>query len=169
MVQNPSKSTSPLPAATYVPCDHTTASVTFFLQAFQRKNWTNRLPVMFMCDGSLVLLRSISVTFCRTSFENLLHKYFILIIGQHPSTFDMPILRRCLSHIMKHAKGPCTKTVCNSMSIVASQSICFYHYLYNFFHVFMYFPAFQNTTGLQCMYPAYWHVARLWKTWMKLS
>ncbi len=35
VVRNPSKGASPLPVATYVTCDHTTASVTYFLQAFQ--------------------------------------------------------------------------------------------------------------------------------------
>lgn len=62
VVRNPSKGAPPLPVATYVMCDHITASVTYFLQAFQTdlvRAFVNRAykrPVMFMCDGSLVLL-----------------------------------------------------------------------------------------------------------------
>ena len=116
VVRNPSKGASPLPVATYPTCDHTTASVTYFLQAFQtdlRKLYGKRAvqrPVMIICDGSLVLLQSISFTFCRLSLEDLLQKYFEVITGQHQAErFDLPILHRCLSHIMKNAKDLCKK------------------------------------------------------------
>ncbi len=116
VVRNPSKGASPLPVATYVTCDHTTASVTYFLQAFQTDvirmygNVAIKRPVMIICDGSLVLMHSISITFCRTGLEDLLQKYFLLITGQHPTeTFDLPILHRCLSHIMRNAKDLCKK------------------------------------------------------------
>ncbi|RXN07815.1 zinc finger protein 502-like isoform X2 [Labeo rohita] len=69
-------------------------------------------PVMIICDGSLVLMHSISTAFCRTGLEDLLQKYFLLITGQHPTeTFDLPILHRCLSHIMKNAKALCKKQI----------------------------------------------------------
>ncbi len=116
VVRNPSKGASPLPVATYVTCDHTTASVTYFLQAFQTDvirmygNVAIKRPLMIICDGSLVLMHSISITFCRTGLEDLLQKYFLLITGQHPTeTFDLPILHRCLSHIMRNAKDLCKK------------------------------------------------------------
>ncbi len=106
VVRNPSKGASPLPVATYVTCDHTTASITYFLQSFQTDllrmygSGASKRPVMIICDGSLVLMHSISITFCRFTAE-----YFLLITGQHPAdTFDLPILHRCLSHIMKNAK-----------------------------------------------------------------
>ncbi|KAL1267893.1 hypothetical protein QQF64_033256 [Cirrhinus molitorella] len=71
-----------------------------------------RRPVMIICDGSLVLMHSISIAFCRTGLEDLLHKYFLFITGQHPTdTFDLPILHRCLSHIMKNAKDLCKKQI----------------------------------------------------------
>ncbi|XP_073705879.1 uncharacterized protein [Garra rufa] len=118
VVRNPSRGASPLPVATYVTCDHTTASVTYFLQAFQTDvirmygNVAIKRPVMIICDGSLVLMQSISITFCRTGLEDLLQKYFLLITGQHPTeTFDLPILHRCLSHIMKNAKALCKKQI----------------------------------------------------------
>lgn len=67
---------------------------------------------MIICDGSLVLMHSISITFCRTDLEDLLQKYFLLITGQHPTeTFDLPILHRCLSHIMRNAKDLCKKHI----------------------------------------------------------
>ncbi len=37
VVRNPSKGDSPLPVATYVTCDHTTASITYFLQSKNTK------------------------------------------------------------------------------------------------------------------------------------
>lgn len=114
VVRNPSKGASPLPIATYLTCDHTTA--TYFLQAFQTDlskmygKRANKRPVMIICDGSLVLLHSLSMTFCRTSLEDLMLKYFQLVTGQHPTEkFDLPSLHRCLSHIMKNAKDLCKK------------------------------------------------------------
>ncbi|KAF4097933.1 hypothetical protein G5714_021941 [Onychostoma macrolepis] len=114
VVRNPSKGASPLPVATYLTCDHTTASVTYFLQAFQTdmmklygKKAVKR-PIMIICDGSLVLLNSISFTFCKLSLEDLLQKYFEVITGQYQAEkFDLPILHRCLSHIIKNAKDLC--------------------------------------------------------------
>ncbi|ROI16105.1 hypothetical protein DPX16_7158 [Anabarilius grahami] len=101
IVRNPSKGASPLPVATYVTCDHTTSSVTYFLQAFQTDlvrmhgNGANKRSAMITCDGSLVLMQSISITFCRTGLEDLLNKYFLLISGQYPADkFDLPILQR---------------------------------------------------------------------------
>ncbi len=115
-MRNPSKGASPLPVATYLTCDHTTASVTYFLQAFQTdmmklygKKAVKR-PNMIICDGSLVLLNSISFTFCKLSLEDLLQKYFEVITGQYQAEqFDLPILHRCLSHITKNAKDLCKK------------------------------------------------------------
>ncbi|XP_077103147.1 uncharacterized protein LOC143754414 [Siphateles boraxobius] len=73
-------------------------------------NGANKRPAMITCDGSLVLMQSISIAFCRTGLEDLLQKYFLLISGQYPAdTFDLPILHRCLSHIMKNAKDLCKK------------------------------------------------------------
>lgn len=95
----------------YLTCDHTTASVLyffFFLQAFltdPRKMYGNALfvrPVMIICDSSIVLLQAISSTFCRINLEDLLQRYYDIITGQHSTgKFDIPILHRCLSHIMK--------------------------------------------------------------------
>ncbi|XP_073710050.1 uncharacterized protein [Misgurnus anguillicaudatus] len=118
IVRNPSKGASPLPVATYVTCDHTTAFVTYFLQSFQthlvRMYGTSvyKRPVMIMCDGSIVLLQAISITFCRTGLEDLLQKYYALNSGQYTSeVFDLPILHRCLSHFMRNAKDLCKKQI----------------------------------------------------------
>lgn len=60
VMRNPSK--PPLLIATYLTCDCSTASVTYFLQAFQTDltkmygNKANKRPVMIICDGSLALL-----------------------------------------------------------------------------------------------------------------
>ncbi|CAI5682336.1 unnamed protein product [Oreochromis niloticus] len=115
IVRNPFKASSPLPTATSVTCDHTTASVTYFLPAFQTEltqmygSRANTRPVMIICDGSLVL-QSTAVTFCRASLEDLLERYFQVITGQlDTDNFNIPILHRCLSHIMKNAKDLCRK------------------------------------------------------------
>ncbi len=115
-MRNPSKGASPLPVATYLTCDNTTASVTYFLQAFQTdmmklygKKAVKR-PNMIIWDGSLVLLNYIYFTFCKLSLEDLLQKYFEVITGQYQADkFDLPILHRCLSHITKNAKDLCKK------------------------------------------------------------
>lgn len=65
VVRNPHKNSSPLHVATYLTCDHTTASVNYFLEAFQtdvarcfrRKGM--RSPIMILCDGSMVLMQAI--------------------------------------------------------------------------------------------------------------
>ncbi|KAL3993234.1 alpha-1-acid glycoprotein 1 [Sarotherodon galilaeus] len=105
IVRNPFKGSSPLPTATFVTCDHTTASVTYFLQAFQTEltrmygSRANKRPVMIICDGSMVLLQSIAMTFCRASLEDLLERYFQVITGQlDTDNFNIPILHRCLSN-----------------------------------------------------------------------
>lgn len=66
------------PVATYVTCDHTTASILYFLCAFQtdhekkKKEDRNNFPVMVICDGSMVLMQTISLVFCQTNLKALL-------------------------------------------------------------------------------------------------
>ncbi|XP_026041873.1 uncharacterized protein LOC113032941 [Astatotilapia calliptera] len=56
--------------------------------------------------------KGISMTFCRTSLEDLLQKYYVLLTGQHSAQqFNIPILHRCLSHVMKNAKDLCKKHI----------------------------------------------------------
>lgn len=69
VVRNPPKSCPPFPVATYLTSDHTTASVTYFLEAFLtdarrcfgRKGFP--VPLMIMCDGSAVLMQAIRLSF----------------------------------------------------------------------------------------------------------
>lgn len=76
VVGNPSKGASPLPLATNLTCDHTTASVLHFLQAFETDltkmygNASSKRPLMIICDGSIVPLQAISWTFCRVNLED---------------------------------------------------------------------------------------------------
>ena len=73
VVRNPQKNSSPLPVATYLTCDHTTASVTYFLEAFQTDvarmygNKGMRSPIMLICDGSMVLMQAICLSFAKKS------------------------------------------------------------------------------------------------------
>jgi len=64
---------------------------------------------MVMCDGSLVLMQAVAYTFCKLTLESLLSLYFEIVTGNLKEFVDMPILHRCLSHIMKNAKVFCRK------------------------------------------------------------
>lgn len=117
VIRNPTKGGSPLPIATFLTCDHTTASITYFLYSFITDakrlfgHKVHQRPVMFICDGSLVLLQSLSITFCCKSLESLLLVYFDVVTGKYSKEkFEFPILHRCLSHVMKNAKDLCKKT-----------------------------------------------------------
>ncbi|CAM4566181.1 unnamed protein product [Leuciscus chuanchicus] len=116
VVRHPIKGASPVPVATYVTCDHTTSSVTYFLESFQTDYYrlfgktSLRRPVMIMCDGSLVLLQAVSLTFCKVSLGQLLQMYYEVVTGKlRDEELNMPILHRCLSHVMKNAKVFCKK------------------------------------------------------------
>ncbi|XP_056602872.1 uncharacterized protein LOC130419888 isoform X2 [Triplophysa dalaica] len=65
---------------------------------------------MIICDGSLVLMHAISLVFCQTNLNALVQSYFRILTGKGTAEdFDLPILHRCLSHIMKNAKSLCKK------------------------------------------------------------
>ncbi|KAK0132619.1 hypothetical protein N1851_032487 [Merluccius polli] len=65
---------------------------------------------MYICDGSLVLMESISQNCCGMSLRELLSMYFDIVTGQgQKEAYHIPILHRCLSHIMKNAKDLCRK------------------------------------------------------------
>lgn len=117
VVRNPHKNLSPLPVATYLTCDHTTASVNFFLEAFQtdvprcfgRKGM--RSPIMILCDGSMVLMQAICLSFAQKKPErHVINHYCNIASGKgKKEDFEVPILHRCLSHVMKNAKEMCRK------------------------------------------------------------
>ncbi|XP_057198393.1 uncharacterized protein LOC130559383 isoform X2 [Triplophysa rosa] len=115
VVRNPNKGSSPFPAATYVTCDHTTSSIVYFLSAFQTDHakqygHKNIRPLMIICDGSMVLMHAISLVFCQTNLNALLQRYYRILTGKGTAEdFDVPVLHRCLSHIMKNAKSLCKK------------------------------------------------------------
>ena len=116
VIRNPTKGKSPFPVATYLTCDHTTASVHYFLEAFLTD--VTRLyglkgrqsPLTIMCDGSIVLMQAITLAFGRTSLNNALDHYYNVASGHGKKTdFSIPLLHRCLNHIMKNAKCMCKK------------------------------------------------------------
>ena len=116
VVRNPQKGKSPFPVATYLTCDHTTASVTYFLEAFltdvtRLYGQKGRMsPIMLMCDGSIVLMQAISLSFGRESLHNAINHYYNIASGKATTgDFRIPLLHRCLSHIMKNAKDMCRK------------------------------------------------------------
>ena len=97
VVRHPLKGSSPLHVATFATTDHTTASVSHFVAAFLTDavrlhgQTVRRRPVMLMCDGSSVLLQSLSINFCRISFPELLKRYSIRHISKlNIRTFFIP-------------------------------------------------------------------------------
>lgn len=116
VVRHPTKGSSPLPVATYITSDHTTASVSHFLGSVvtdlikHHGRQAKSRPVMLICDGSVVLLHSLAYNFCGVSLQELLCRYFSVVTGQATNdAIGLPILHRCLSHIMKNAKELCRK------------------------------------------------------------
>lgn len=116
VVRNPRKGSSPVPVATYLTTEHTTASVSYFLGSFvtdlirMHGQRIRKRPVMLICDGSTVLLQSISHNFCGMSLQDLLYRYFAVVTGKgQEDCLGLPILHRCLSHVMKNAKDLCRK------------------------------------------------------------
>ncbi|XP_039657009.1 uncharacterized protein LOC120559388 [Perca fluviatilis] len=116
VVRNPHKNSSPLPVATYLTCDHTTASVNYFLEAFQtdvarcfgRKGMQS--PIMILCDGSMVLMQAICLSFAKKNLKDTINHYYNIASGKgKKEDFVVPILHRCLSHVMKNAKEMCRK------------------------------------------------------------
>ncbi|KAF3846402.1 hypothetical protein F7725_003480 [Dissostichus mawsoni] len=78
VVRNPFKGSSPVPVATYITNDHTTASISFFLGSFLTDvirlhgRGAKQRPVMLICDGSTVLMQSMAYHFCGVSLQELL-------------------------------------------------------------------------------------------------
>ncbi|XP_034067934.1 uncharacterized protein LOC117543645 isoform X1 [Gymnodraco acuticeps] len=116
VVRNPFKGSSPVPVATYITNDHTTASISFFLGSFLTDvirlhgRGAKQRPVMLICDGSTVLMESMAYNFCGVSLQELLSRYYSIVTGQAKhDCIRLPIMHRCLSHVMKNAKDLCRK------------------------------------------------------------
>lgn len=116
VVRSPLKGCSPVPVATFVTCEHTTASVSYFLGSFitdcikQHGPKIRTRPVMYICDGSVVLMQSIAQNLCGLSLNELICQYYFIVTGQgKKEAFQLPLLHRCLSHVMKNAKDLCKK------------------------------------------------------------
>lgn len=116
VVRNPQKTCPPFPVATYLTCDHTTASVKYFLEVFLTDatrcfgKKVFRTPQMIMCDGSVVLMQAICLSFAKKKLIDILNHYHMIATGKAKlADFQIPVLHRCLSHIMKNAKEMCRK------------------------------------------------------------
>ncbi|XP_063076119.1 uncharacterized protein LOC134466154 [Engraulis encrasicolus] len=116
VTRHPNKGSSPLPVATFATSDHTTPSVSHFVGAFLTDvvrlhgQSARKRPVMLMCDGSIVLLQSLAMNFCGMSLAELLRRYHDLVMGEgKEEDSTLPILHRCLSHVMNNAKSLCKK------------------------------------------------------------
>lgn len=161
VVRNPQKGCSPVPVATFVTCEHTTASVTYFLGSFitdcvkSHGAKIRQRAVMYICDGSAVLMQSIAQNLCGLSLTELLAQYYSIVTGQgQRNAVDLPILHRCLSHVLKNAKDLCKKqSVMSSTSydlaVVIFSIVQIWQYLYLFIQFFP--TALANTTCCVCM------------------
>lgn len=116
VVRNSTRGGSAISGATYVASEHTTSSLTDFLNWFGQdcvklygRSSLDR-PVMFMWDGSVVLMQAISNSFCKMSLDSLLKQYYCIVTGNGAAVrLHVPVLHRCLSHIMRNARDFCKK------------------------------------------------------------
>lgn len=116
VVRNPQKQKSPIAFATFVTCNHQTASVMSFLLAFltnvEKRFGSIRLrhPLMLICDGSLVLMQSICLAFAKCSLNDIIDHYYNIATGNGTKKdLQVPVLHCCQSHFMKNAKDICRK------------------------------------------------------------
>ncbi len=87
----------------------------------------NITPLMIICDGSMVLMNAISLVFCQTNFNALLQSYYRILTGKGTEEdFSLPILHRCLSHIMKNAKSLCISI--NQITVLMATTYSTYCY-----------------------------------------
>ncbi|XP_034551979.1 uncharacterized protein LOC117821656 [Notolabrus celidotus] len=124
VVRHPHKGSSPLPVATYLTCDDTTASVTYFLEAFLTDvaraygRQAMRSPLMLICDGSVVLMQAICLSFVKRNLHDTINLYYRISTGiATKGDFEVPVLHRCLSHVMKNAKEMCRKNAPNHYNL----------------------------------------------------
>lgn len=74
--------------------------------------WRKRMrpPIMLLCDGSMVLMQAICLSFAKTNLQDTINHYYNIACGKGTKEdFEVPILHRCLSHDMKNAKDMCRK------------------------------------------------------------
>lgn len=74
--------------------------------------WRKRMrpPIMLLCDGSMVLMQAICLSFAKTNLQDTINHYYNIACGKGTKEdFEVPILHRCLSHVMKNAKEMCRK------------------------------------------------------------
>ncbi len=90
--------------------------MTYFLEAFQtdvaryfgRKGM--RSPIMLICDGSMVLMQVICLSFAKKSLRDAVDNYYsIACRTATQADFDVPILHRRFSYVMKNANDMCRK------------------------------------------------------------
>lgn len=65
---------------------------------------------MILCYGSMVLMQAICLSFAKKNRQDTINHYYKIASGKGTKEdFEVPILYRCLSHVMKNAKEMCTK------------------------------------------------------------
>lgn len=96
--RNPPPKCLPLPVATYLTCDRTTASVTYFLKVFQTDVVRTyglkgiRSPIMLVCDGSMVLMQALCLSFAQKNLHHTINHYYSIATGKGTKAdFEMPI------------------------------------------------------------------------------
>lgn len=65
---------------------------------------------MVICDGSMVLMQSVCSAFAEKKLHKTINHYYNIVSGKaKKEDFEVPILHRRLSHVMKNAKDICKK------------------------------------------------------------
>lgn len=59
-----------------------------------------------MCDGSMAIMKALSISFAEKSLTSLMNSQYRIATGKATEhDLGVPVLHRCLSHIMKNAKN----------------------------------------------------------------
>ncbi|XP_077975501.1 uncharacterized protein LOC144431350 [Styela clava] len=108
VTRHPQKGKSPFAVATFVTNRHNIANISNFLSQFRSdvSKLTKRFPAkVFICDGSMALIKSIIQVNMRESLEAYISRCYSVIQGS--ANLDMlsrPFLHLCTSHTMKNFK-----------------------------------------------------------------
>lgn len=91
-------------------------SVSYFFEAFQTDvarsyGWKGMwAPITLICDGSMVLMQAIYLSFAKKNLHDTINHYYRIASGKATEAdFEVPILQHCLSQVMKNAKEMCRK------------------------------------------------------------
>ena len=114
VMRHPLPGKPPIAVGSYLSAKHNIAAITSFLLLFrsdERLVFGPKLSAkLFICDGSVALLKSILLAFMEESVSFYMTRCFAVVTG-NATDYDLsqPFVRLCASHTMKNFKSLCSK------------------------------------------------------------